>query len=264
MTVRCPAGHESTETDYCSVCGLAIQPSAPVSTGVSAPSAAGGSSAGAAVCPVCGEPRTDPTARFCEVCRYDFVKGEPGPAPGAAGDPVTIAPPPLDPMPSAPPRDPTPPPPAPIVPDPPLVVAAPVPPLDPDPVAVAPATPTAYWEARIGVDASLDTDPDPSLPAPTDEPEYLFPLDRDETLIGRRDDRQQIHPDIPLRDPGVSRRHAKLLHGADGALSVLDLDSTNGTSVNGDALPPGLRRVLKSGDAITLGRWTRITIRGPQ
>ena len=113
---------------------------------------------------------------------------------------------------------------------------------------------------QVSVDASLDIDPDPGLPVPTDEPDYFYPLTESETLIGRRDDRQGTRPQIPLRDPGASRRHAMLRADADG-VSVMDLGSTNGTLVNGMELPPNSRRMLKNGDAITVGRWTRLVVR---
>ena len=129
------------------------------------------------------------------------------------------------------------------------------------PLASTAVTPTGpMWEVHVSVDPSLDTDPDPDLPVPTDEPDYFFPLTDGETLIGRRDDQQGVHPQIPLRDPGVSRRHAMLRRDADG-ISVMDLDSTNGTMVNNTELPPDSRRLLKNGDEITVGRWTRITLR---
>jgi pSer/pThr/pTyr-binding forkhead associated (FHA) protein len=116
----------------------------------------------------------------------------------------------------------------------------------------------------VSVDPALDVDPDPSTPCPAGEPDQVFPLDRAELLIGRRDDRRDIHPEIALHDPAASRRHAKLLLQPDGSLAVLDLDSANGTSVNGDALTPGTPHVLHGDDVLTLGRWTRIVIRGPQ
>lgn len=128
-------------------------------------------------------------------------------------------------------------------------------------VPVAPVAPAGpLWEVRVSVDPSLDTDPDPDVPVPMNEPDYFFPLTDAETLIGRRDDRQGIRPQIPLRDPGVSRRHAMIRRETDG-VSVMDLGSTNGTMVNGDELPPNSRRMLQPGDEITVGRWTRITLR---
>ena len=73
MTVRCRKGHDSDDADYCSVCGSAIGP-----TAFADPHAPAGQ------CPSCAEPRTDPQARFCEVCRFDFVAGRPGGPPRVA------------------------------------------------------------------------------------------------------------------------------------------------------------------------------------
>jgi pSer/pThr/pTyr-binding forkhead associated (FHA) protein len=111
------------------------------------------------------------------------------------------------------------------------------------------------------VDPSLYADPDPQVPCPTGEPERTFPLDFAENLIGRRSDRRDIHPEIPLSDPGVSHRHAKLLRQADGSFVLLDVGSTNGTQLNGVDVREGVRTPLQDGDQITLGCWTRLTIR---
>jgi hypothetical protein len=187
--------------------------------------AAGGSAAAAPAttttggrhCPACGEVRADLAARYCEVCRYDFVGHKPGPPPVAAP-----------------------------------VVA---------PVAAPTATPRR-WEVVITVDPTLDTEPDPASPCPTGETERVFPVDLDEMLIGRRDALRDIRPEIPISDPGASRRHAKLLRGRDGAVALQDLASANGTQVNGQDVAPGTRRPLAEGDEITIGRWTRIRLRG--
>jgi pSer/pThr/pTyr-binding forkhead associated (FHA) protein len=119
----------------------------------------------------------------------------------------------------------------------------------------------ANWEAVVRVDASLYTDPDPAIPCPVTDPERIFPLDLAENLIGRRSDRLDIHPEIPLTDPGVSHRHAKIYREADGSLSVLDVGSTNATNVNGNEAAAGVRVSLNDGDEITIGCWTRILIR---
>jgi pSer/pThr/pTyr-binding forkhead associated (FHA) protein len=85
-------------------------------------------------------------------------------------------------------------------------------------------------------------------------------VEDDEMLVGRRDDRQQIRPAVPVHDPGASRRHAKILRNPDGSLSLHDLGSTNGTQLNGQDVVSGALRPLSEGDQITLGRWTRIRI----
>jgi pSer/pThr/pTyr-binding forkhead associated (FHA) protein len=111
----------------------------------------------------------------------------------------------------------------------------------------------------LSIDPALDTEPDPAVPPPV-EPERLFPVDLPEMLVGRRDDRQNIRPAVPLHDPGASRRHARFLLGADGAVSLHDLASTNGTKLNGKDVVSGSVVRLQAGDEVTLGRWTRIRL----
>ena len=168
-------------------------------------------------CPACGEPRTSAEARFCEVCRYDFVTRKGGPPPAES-----------EPAPAPVPRT---------------------------------AAPPEAWELVVTVDPALDTDPDPKSPCPQDEAPRIFSIDEPEMLVGRRDDRRDIRPDIPLGDPGTSRRHAKFLKNVDGSVSLQDLSSLNGTRLNGADVPPGSRQVLNEGDTVTLGRWTRIGLR---
>jgi pSer/pThr/pTyr-binding forkhead associated (FHA) protein len=63
--------------------------------------------------------------------------------------------------------------------------------------------------------------------------------------IGREDDNV-----IQLNDERVSRFHAKIQED-DGRLILTDLDSTNGTRVNGN---PIQMRVLQPGDHVSIGR----------
>jgi pSer/pThr/pTyr-binding forkhead associated (FHA) protein len=126
---------------------------------------------------------------------------------------------------------------------------------------VAAATPTS-WELVITVDATLDTEPDADNPCPVDRPEIVLAVDKPDMLVGRHDETRAIHPEVSLHDPGASRRHAKFVLDADGGISLQDLASTNGTQVNGQDVPPGTKRRLRPGDGVTLGRWTRITVRG--
>jgi hypothetical protein len=222
MTTRCREGHDSTEDDYCSVCGAQMPstggaPAAPAARGAAA-------SSSASVCPSCGEPRGGDDARFCEVCRHDFLSGQPGKAPRPASVPA-----------------PTPP------------ARASVP---------GAASAAARWQLVIMVDPTLDLEPDPTTPCPKDRPNETVGLDRDELLVGRHDDLRDIRPDIALHDPGASRRHAKFVRSADGGIALQDLASTNGTRLNGTDVVAGSRTVLKDGDEVAIGRWTRIKLRG--
>jgi hypothetical protein len=237
--IVCKNGHASDTDDYCSVCGVAIDPA---SSSTSAPSSAAPPPP-ANACPECGTPRTDLSARYCEVCRHDFQAGSAPPVVPAAANGTNSA--------AA------------------AFAATPIAPADPpnapsvsDPPTAAPATtvPTATDEVVVTVDPTLDAEPDPSLPCPIDEPEHRFPLDLPQLLIGRRDDRRDIHPEIPVRDPAVSHRHAQLLRLPDGSVAIRDLASTNGTFVNGNEIPPGTSYVLQPGDVITIGRWTKIVV----
>ncbi len=65
--------------------------------------------------------------------------------------------------------------------------------------------------------------------------------DRDRICIGRAEECE-----VPLDDPGVSRRHALLVRDGE-RYEVRDLESINGTRVNGE---PVNRRVLAVGDVI--------------
>lgn len=239
MTTACPAGHASDESDYCSVCGAAIPvapagPAKPATVTTVRGVAPRGLASPPNACPVCAEPRTSNDARFCEVCRYDFVAKTPGRPPAAAPAPA--------PAPS------------------PAPAPAPTPARVPTPVP-APAPVASKWTLVLTVDASLDTDPDPATPAPKDEPERIFPVEQAELLVGRRDDRQALRPAISLHDPGASRRHARFLLNADGTVSLHDLGSTNGTKLNGQDVVSGSVRPLKEDDEVTIGRWTRIRLK---
>ena len=82
-------------------------------------------------------------------------------------------------------------------------------------------------------------------------------VEQAELLIGRLDEISGISPDIDMtphrgEEGGVSRRHARLIHEG-GNWFILDLDSTNGTYVNGLELQPKTRHALNDGDNLSLG-----------
>ena len=78
-----------------------------------------------------------------------------------------------------------------------------------------------------------------------------------ETLVGRRC-KGEAKPDIDLSmwgayHYGVSRRHALIIRQSN-TLGFVDLDSANGTFVNGTRLQPQTEAVLRDGDQIHFGR----------
>ncbi len=75
--------------------------------------------------------------------------------------------------------------------------------------------------------------------------------------IGRSDPEAGYTPGIDLEpfgghDAGVSRRHA-VLFAAEGNLYIRDLDSTNGTRINGYDLEPNQTYRLREGDRLEFG-----------
>jgi hypothetical protein len=76
-------------------------------------------------------------------------------------------------------------------------------------------------------------------------------------VLGRRDSKGQ-KPDVDLSlwsgfQSGVSRRHAEVRLHSDGHLYLYDLDSTNGTFLNGNRLEAGRAYRIQNGDEVRLG-----------
>ena len=63
----------------------------------------------------------------------------------------------------------------------------------------------------------------------------------------------QAYSDVVLADPSVSRVHARIYKGEDGCIEIRDLDSTNGTYVNGEKLDPNEKRRVQRGDEVRFG-----------
>jgi len=264
----CPANHSSETREFCSVCGLEIPDAAPTgsppaarSTGDSRSDA---SSAGilssnhpGEKCPDCDAPRESPQHVFCEVCGYNFAtrasgSGPPKPfMPGSAASAPAAelanarAAAPANSAPSATGRTPN------------DSEAdrrgAPAPTVD-----LPPPPAAGRWELTVNVDANLYVAPNPD--APTGQPPSKFRLFDRETMIGRAG--TEVRVQVPVHgDEGVSRRHLLLIANPDGALLLRDLNSSNGTQVNGVDVLPGVDTPLGDGAAIAIGAWTRITIR---
>lgn len=88
-------------------------------------------------------------------------------------------------------------------------------------------------------------------------------LHGDSALIGRRDDRLGVHPEIEFAYGWVHRRHATLSRQHDGWHLAVPQGATNGTWLNQERLEPGSDRRISHGDEITLGdgpRSARLTL----
>src|SRR6516165_637459 len=207
----CPDGHNSTDPDFCDVCGMRIGGAAPPpvqpdpGSGVSAPAAGTASaSAGAAAAAAAGTGPGGP----------DLAAGPAsatGPAAALDGDVDT------GPVAGGPPGS-----------------RAPV------WTAVVSAD-RDYYDSVIaegGPDAA-------SIEFPGYCPERRFRLSGQEMRIGRRSVSRGLEPEIdltgPPTDPGVSHLHAVLMPEPDGSWVVFDPGSANGTMVNDSEIPGGVR-----------------------
>ncbi len=81
-----------------------------------------------------------------------------------------------------------------------------------------------------------------------------------EIMVGRLDEESGNFPDIDLTpygalDEGVSRVHARLQQSED-ALTLVDMNSVNGTYLNGERLIPNQPRILSDGDEVRFGKLT--------
>ncbi|MEO7070141.1 MAG: DUF3662 and FHA domain-containing protein [Nostocoides sp.] len=128
------------------------------------------------------------------------------------------------------------------------------------PVRAAPVAPPPVAAQGRPFDVDAVDEPAQRRVHPADRP-WLeidgdrYPLMGALTIVGRDDD-----ADIILDDPGISRRHSEIRVTSDGprlVSSIRDLDSTNGTFVNGERIS-GTR--LQDGDRIAVGR-TSVTFR---
>jgi pSer/pThr/pTyr-binding forkhead associated (FHA) protein len=79
----------------------------------------------------------------------------------------------------------------------------------------------------------------------------------EEIVLGRSDEDVDVDPDVDLAAykavaNGVSRRHAALRLNED-MVQLKDLDSTNGTFLNGHQLGANEWRIVRDGDKLELG-----------
>ena len=192
-------------------------------------------SAGPINCAQCGASAI-PGEAFCNNCGAPLQS----PAPQVAATPAPPTP-SLAPQPSFPPPQasfPTTQPPPP--------VPASTPPVAPPvytPPVIQPAIParTSLAPARLLLDSGVE------LGLPTTA----------HAVIGRADPVSNFAPEVDLGghgaiDSGVGRRHARLFL-QDGQVMLEDLNSTNGTTLNGQRLKPGQPQVIRDGDTMVLG-----------
>jgi len=226
-TYKCLKGHESTESDYCSECGVKI-----LSVGeamsddkplrVYAPKIPQvQQNITLETCPACSVQRELNSGDFCEICGYNFITGAHGEVPiaieetraqGDKGNNSSFPPSPLT------------------------------------------------WELLIAIDPSLRHPESPE--APTNQQAIAFRLDKANNLIGRNSQARAIEPEIALDfDNAISHRHALLNLQTDGSLTLRDINSSNGTKLNGVELKPMVDTLLQDGDEFTLGHWTRIVVK---
>ena len=131
-------------------------------------------------------------------------------------------------------------------------IPVPVPP--PVPAPVAPLPPAEHSQTRIY--RSEETPPVVPVPEPEPEPEpqervALVHEGRDVPVAGERIVLGRSREcDIRIDDANVSRRHAEVRH-ENGEYWLADLDSTNGTELNGKRVDRATK--LSDGDRITLG-----------
>lgn len=92
-----------------------------------------------------------------------------------------------------------------------------------------------------------------------DEPERVFPIEEAVVGVGRA---PAPDNDLVLEHGWVSRRHARIYCDR-LPYRIQDLESSNGTSVNGTTLPPGELRTLRDGDVIAIGPF-RLTFEAPE
>lgn len=90
---------------------------------------------------------------------------------------------------------------------------------------------------------------------------FLTSPQKDEILVGRKYPNQPTGPDIDLSEhkgynKGVSRVHAKIIreNSSFGTYHILDLNSSNGTRVNGNPIPINSAVPIHHNDILTLGK----------
>ncbi|PSK96296.1 FHA domain-containing protein [Murinocardiopsis flavida] len=257
----CAAGHNSTDDEYCDVCGIRMSAAPPSGSVGRLPPPTGPSMAfpppvdpGGAPAPeggVCADCQFPVTGRFCEACGRDHNSTAP-PKPQVP-----------EPAPEPPPVPPVPP------------VADTGGPQVPAQARSQPSNPiTGSWTAVVTADLAYyrsqvdrgELDPG-AIAFPPYSPQRQVPMYGSRIHIGRGSRSRGISPEIdlatPPEDPAVSHMHAVLIAKPDGSWALVDPGSANGTMLNGspDLVPVNTEIPVNDRDRIYVGAWTVITLR---
>jgi FOG: FHA domain len=141
--------------------------------------------------------------------------------------------------------------------------------------AAAPAATPAAAPAPEAAPAAAQVPVAPPVPAPDAIPPFVpssrprlvlvdggqelpLPEGKTEFIVGREDPISAIFPEIDLTSfggeaGGVSRQHARIVN-QNGQWSVIDLDSTNYTRVDGVKIDPQVPVAIKDGSRLQFGR----------
>jgi hypothetical protein len=230
--MNCPNGHESTSTDYCSVCGVKMAADLePAPTGDPDKSQS-------VVCGKCQTAQLDSTAQFCENCGHKLTD-----APAAVSPQLESA------APATPIESPT-------APQTPLATGS-----NPPGPSSSESTAAAWRvECRIFKEANSEA----STPGAPYESSTEITLKNQVTQIGRSSQKRNLYPEIACDwDDAVSHRHAKIELDADGNAFLVDVGSTNGTMLNGQLISANSPVKLKDGDRIFIGGRTALIMHEP-
>ena len=148
--------------------------------------------------------------------------------------------------------------------------ALPAPVARPEPAEPAPAAAPVVWTVVVAADEQfhqrvLAREGPDTVEFPRFFRERRIPLRGSSALIGRGNPDQGLDPEIDLglhpADRGVSSQHA-VLRISDAGITITDVGSTNGTSLNGseDLVAKHEEIPLADGDRIHVGAWTTITV----
>jgi hypothetical protein len=119
----------------------------------------------------------------------------------------------------------------------------------------APGQPPARGATLLPLVLTVDADRYSRDASPARQAERCIIVARHSITIGRGPEL-----DVPIWDRSVSRRHAQV-DWRDDAWVVRDMESTNGTRVNGARLGTSEVRRLQPGDQIKIGHSARLTVR---